>query len=136
MSRRLVHRLAPALVIFPLVLGFLPQLTLCVGPGGHHAIELVNADCCLQAFATAAAEPGQLAKADCTQECTDTPVGSGPVITGGDRAHRDAPLVPLLSVPGSVTGPLLKWTTVGPSSPVAAPSEPPPRSLRTAVNLC
>jgi len=70
---------------------------LCIAPGGHLAVESINATCC--APSTSPASPmrqpdgGLKAPGDC-QDCTDlflTPNGSGAVLGSPDRMAASAP---------------------------------------------
>lgn len=130
-----VHRVAPAFVALSLAIAFLPRLVLCVGPGGHHAIEPLNGACCRNIPPSTATVPGQGANGGCPQQCSDTPLGSGPVLIANDRAHRCNAVLAVLPPP-VVTAQLMRWSTAGFITRRFAPAEHPPRVLRTTINLC
>ena len=77
--------------------GFLPRAVLCVGSNGHYEIELLNAACCDRASTSSGAVG--VRHRECSRDCIDTPISSGPALTTADSAHHDTPAPCLLSVP-------------------------------------
>lgn len=118
-----------------MAIAFLPRLVLCVGPGGHHAIEQLNAICCHEPAPSTATLRGAGSNGDCAQKCTDTPLGGEPVLAASDSACRYNAVLPLFLTP-VVTAPLTRWRAADFLTARLAPAEHPPRVLRTTVILC
>ena len=135
MSRRLLPRLASALLTLSLLTAFLPRLAVCIGPGDHRAIEPLDARCCHQA---STAEPAMAdGHSACTPEGVDTPLISGPALTTTDSAgrHHDTSSPPALSAP-LVTDLAMSVAELGIPSAAAGATARPPRAQRRTVNLC
>lgn len=111
-----------------------PTTILCVGSGGHLAIEAALARCCDPE--TAHGHTGQSVEAPerCADHCTDTAVG----ISAACRSPEDTtPALHTLALcaPGIFPVPPTTTLLAGPSLG-RPPASLPPRALRTTVDLC
>jgi len=104
-----------------------PASVLCVGPGGHVAVERAHAGRPCDALATAASgSAGDLAA---PPRCSDTPVVAG----SATRPELPSSRVPLASMPAAIL-PAAAPEQVAPSLLAAVPLTGPPLSaLRTVV---
>jgi len=128
------HRLALVVTGWLLALSVVgPTTILCVGSGGHLAIEGALAQCCDP-------EPDhghggvELTKGDrCADHCTDTPVGIYATRPNPDPTSPARHV--LVSAPfrsgGNRAAAFLSGRPLAPPPPL-----PPPRALRITVNLC
>lgn len=135
MTRR--WRGLPDLVLILLVIarGVSPALALCIGAGGHQAIEPLGAACC-RGLAEAPVTPDGTSVSPCSSHCTDTPLTMPSALRspdGGDRRFSDA-VVPL-TVPVHDSGRTLS-ARPGFALGSVSSSLRTPRALLTTVNRC
>ncbi len=128
------HSAAIAFAALLLALSSLaPMTNLCVGSGGHLAIEAALAGCSgpgnsHDVTGQILAEGGR-----CADQCTDSPVG---IYTAGRIPEHATPPLPVLASSVHVLSPV-PMTTLLLSRPAAWPRiSVPSRALRTTVNLC
>ncbi len=110
-------------------------IILCVGAGGHFAIEQADIACCHPEERTGGAADALTTKQDrCATGCTDTPLGIIAACSVSERTSLKVPLLALAALPLPVA---VAFTGIIPAAArpglVAAAS---PRALRTTVILC
>lgn len=129
------HRLALVFAAMLLALSALaPTTILCVGSGGHLAIEAALAGCCDPETAHGHTGQSVAGRERCADHCTDTAVG----MSAACRSPEDAtPALHALALcaPGVVAVRPPATVLAGPSLG-RPPASLPPRALRTTVNLC
>lgn len=110
-----------------------PTTILCVGSGGHLAIEAQLARCCDPAVPHHPAGESVADGQRCADDCTDTPLGIYAVYRSPDQAipalHVLAPTTSLLFAapsPSLLPGRLVRRPL----------NSLPPRALRTTIHLC
>lgn len=131
---RLTSWLSHVLLIATLVcVGQFQGLVLCSGPSGHYEIEPLNAGCCYGASTSSRALGAR--HRECSRDCIDTLISSGPALTTANSAHHYTPAPSLLSVP-IVTDSTLRLPESSTSLTRFAVSAHLPRFLRTTVILC
>ncbi len=131
---RLTSWLSHVVVIATLVcVGPFSGLVLCSGPSGHYEIEPLNAGCCYRASTSSRALGAR--HRECSRDCIDTLINSGPALTTANSSHHYTPAPPLLSVP-VVTDSALRLPESSTSLTRFPASAHLPRFLRTTVILC
>lgn len=132
MTRCLIRQPTAVLALGILTLAMLPQAVLCVGSGGHVAIEPAHASCCT-GVRTAASEMG--ASPECPPHCSDTQIGFSAATSVPNHptssllsGHTAFALGPIADLPGATHQFVLShW---------AHPRVFPPRDIRTTVQRC
>ena len=123
------------LILLVIARGMSPALALCIGTGGHQAIEPLGAACC-RSVVESPMTTERRSIAPCSSHCTDTPLSMPSALRspdGGDRRFDDA--VVLLTVPVHDPG---RDVSAHPSFALdpATSFLPAPRALRTTINRC
>jgi hypothetical protein len=115
-------------------LGSLPQLALCTGAAGHHAIELRGAACCDPVAAPGYGPTVEAVPSECPPDCSDLPLGVVAAAQRPDGPHHTvtgAYLPPISSVVlenGGFSSGLGAWPIL--------PVDYTLRALRSTVALC
>ncbi len=121
------------LIVLAIARGVSPALALCIGTGGHQAIEQVGAACC-GGLTEHPMTPDEMSVSPCSSHCRDTPLSMPSALRspdGGDRRFTAA--VVLLTVPVHDFG---RAVSACPGFAVGSVSLPAPRALSTTINRC
>ena len=121
-----------ALALSLLSAGILPQVALCVGPGGHYAIEPISAECCHPPAALGDARTQVVA---CAQDCADTALAAGPVISADRISRLISPAVPVVAVVFAMPMQIPPGQRFD-FDLIVSPTTSPPRLLSTTIQRC
>ena len=133
---RMRRRVGFSAGVLPLMVALIatacPRLALCVGGGGHVAIEAIGSDCCSLPGPGDHVGPGD---GECASHCTDSPLGVW--TTGAARADsRPACVSTPAALLQAALRPLSGISQAALHRCSASPPLPPPRRLRSTVILC
>jgi len=125
-----------AVILVALILAAAAQsstIILCIGTGGHFAIEQVDSGCCARA-ANRDSGPLGVQGDRCADHCVDTPISVSAACGTTERSCRTSAVVlPSVAVPTRTT---VGFNPLGASRQASLVPISPPRVLRTTINLC
>ena len=122
------------LILLVLARGVSPAVALCIGTGGHQAIEPLGAACC-RGLAESPVTPNGTSVSSCSFHCTDTPLSMPLALRSPDGGDRNFDAVALLTVPVPDPGRAVSACPSFARDP-AFSALPAPRALRTTINRC
>lgn len=131
-ARRVCHLLAALLFVG---FGLFPHAALCVGDGGHLAIELGDEGCCDSEDAGRLPTVGLPDRDSCPFNCQDAPLGIASALRPGSNAGQHPALAGFAAIACTPDGACRSLAAREVSGHSTQPRAAPPRSLRTTVNL-
>ena len=132
-TRRVYHLLVALLFVG---FGLFPHAALCVGDRGHLAIDLGGEECCGSEDADRLTAVGLPDRSSCPFNCQDAPLGIASALRSGSDAGQHPALAGPVAIASASDGARRSLTAGKAGGRATQPRDPPPRRLRTTVDLC